>query len=223
MRRVVSHLLIMGLFFVTFGSSVAGDLEHWGEYGISRKLNDCFTLKSDVQIRVREDISDFYWARFEIGPNFKIDKRWLSMTVYFRVKRQEYGDEWKNQYNLMFDPVVKLYSGKSTTVDFRVRVHTQLNDDNRRQFVRFRPRVTHRFKLGKTPCAWYACNDFWLQYSSLGARDRYNTNWAATGCRFGLCKTVDFTAYFQYRSDKLPTTGKWDHDPVIGTSVQFKL
>ncbi len=72
--------------------------------------------------------------------------------------------------------------------------------------------------LRKVRCAWFGCNDFWLQTSSLGSRERYNANWLTTGIKWGLNRYVDFTLYFQCRSDKLPQNSEWDHDPVIGTS-----
>jgi hypothetical protein len=200
--------------------TAAGETEHWGEYAIQKNINDRVSLKSDIQLRVRDNISDFYWSRWEIGPNIRIDKRRLNLITYFRVKRQEYSDGWANQYNIFIDPIFKLYNDRTTTLDFRVRLHTQLNGDYKRQFIRLRPRLTTRFMLGKTRCSWFTYNDFWMQVSDLGARDRYNVNWLGSGVRFGLNYPLSLAVYVQYRSDKLPATGEWDHDPVLGSSLQ---
>ena len=221
-RNVVCMLVLLALC-VSVLPAVAGETEHWGEYAIQKKINGRVSLKSDIQMRVRDDISDFYWLRFEIGPNIKIDNRWLNVTTYFRIKRQEYSDGWDNQYNIFIDPIVKLYNDKTTTFDFRVRIHSQLNDDNRRQFIRLRPRLTTRFILGKTRCAWFVYNDFWMEIGEPGDRDRYNVNWLASGFRFGLNKPVSLAVYLQCRSDKLPATGKWDHYPVLGSSLQYSF
>ncbi len=222
MRKPLLPVLILAVLLMATDSCLAGKLEHWGEYGIQKKITDRVSLKSDIQLRIRDNVSDFYWLRLEVGPNIKISNRWLNLMVLFRVKPQEYGGRWRRQYNIFIDPVFKLYHNGTTTFDIRTRVHTQLNDQGR-EFIRIRPRLTHRFMLGKVRCAWITYNDFWLQTSSLGPRSRYNTNWLATGFKWGLNKPAVFSLYFQYRSDKLPANSNWDHDPVIGTSVFYRF
>jgi hypothetical protein len=223
---MIQRLLGVGLFCAMLAGAIpalAGETEHWGEYALQARVNDRVSLRTDVQMRIRDEVSDFYWYRWEIGPNIKVDNRWLNVQTFFRFKRQEYGTGWENQYNIFIDPIVKLYNDKVNTFDFRVRIHTQLNGEGKRQFIRLRPRITTRFDIGKMRCSWFACDDFWFQVNELGARDRFNTNWAATGVRFGLNKPLSLAVYYQYRSDKLPATGKWDHDPVIGTSLQWTM
>ncbi|MBW7996309.1 MAG: DUF2490 domain-containing protein [Candidatus Glassbacteria bacterium] len=219
--KAVLCLLAINIMLLAAVPASAGDTEHWGEYGIQLKFSDRFSLKSDVQLRFRDGISDFYWYRFEAGPNFKLNDR-INITVLGRIKPQQYGDEWRRQYNIFIDPVFKIAHNGTTTFDLRTRVQTKLTGEGW-QFLRLRPRLTHRFYLGELRCAWFLYNDFWLQFSALGARDRYNVNWLGTGVKFGLKRPVDFSVYLQYRSDKLPATGRWDHDPVLGTRLRYRF
>ena len=217
MRRLITGLLV--ILPITMLPSVlpAGATEHWGEYGLNYNFNKQWYLWTDYQMRVRDNIQDYYWWRYEIGPGVRVGG-WLNLRVSYRHKSQESAGDWQSEENLFVDPIFKLFSRGADSFDLRTRLHFKLGD-NGREYIRLRPRLTHRFNIGWRKCNWYIYNEFWLQASALGAHDRYNINWFNTGFKWQLARNLDLTTYFQYRSDKLPVSGKWDHDPVIGTSL----
>lgn len=217
---LAASLLIMVSSLSLF--AVTAKTEHWGEYGVLYNFNKNWLLMSDYQMRVRDDIQDYYWRRFEIGPGVRINN-WLDVRVLYRNKSAEQTPgTWQAEKNIFIDPTFKFYSKGANTFDLRTRVHSKLGHVGR-EYLRIRPRLTHRFNLGWRKCNCYIYNEWWLQYSALGPLDRYNTNWLSAGFKWQICKNLDLTTYFQYRSDKLPATGKWDHDPVIGTSVMLNF
>ncbi|MFH1070588.1 MAG: DUF2490 domain-containing protein [Candidatus Glassbacteria bacterium] len=222
MQRMGVVLLVSLTLSILPSSLPAGKTEHWGEYGLQYNINTIWHIMTDYQMRVRDDIQDYYWWRYEIGPGVRIGK-WLDLRVLYRYKPQESSPgKWQVEKNIFIDPTFKLYTQDSNSFDLRTRVHAKLGNVGR-EYIRIRPRLTHRFNIGWRKCNWYVYNEFWMQVSALGPRDRYNTNWFNTGFKWQLFKNIDLSTYFQYRSDKLPATGKWDHDPVIGTSVMLNF
>ena len=220
------HVFLSASLLILFSSlslfAVEAKTEHWGEYGALYHINKNWLLMSDYQMRVRDDIQDYYWWRFEIGPGVRINN-WVDVRVLYRNKSTETKPgTWQVEKNIFIDPTFKFYSKGKNTFDLRTRVHTKLANVGR-EYLRFRPRYTRRFNIATHKCNWYIYNEWWVQYSARGTRDRYNTNWLNTGFKWQLSKNLDLTTYFQYTSTKLaaklPANRTWSNAPTIGTSL----
>lgn len=194
------------------------DYGHWEEYGIKAKINDVWSFKSDVQLRFRDNAGDFHYLRWEFGPGIKFNKH-FSILVMYRLNPQEKNGEWDNQHYLVIDPVLKLYSSPKWAFDLRSRFQVKLGDLGR-GFWRPRPQLSRKFKIGDCKSSWFINNEFFIQMTELGARDRINQNRFASGFKFGLSKTLDLSAYYLLRSDKAQT---WKHFHAIGTALYFKF
>ena len=197
------------------------DYGHWGEYGIKAKINNTWSFNSDIQLRFRDNASDLHFFRWEFGPKIKFNRH-FSVLVMYRLNPQEKNGEWDNQHYLLIDPVLKLYSSPQWTFDLRSRFHVRLGKLGR-GFWRPRPQLSHKFKLGNHKSSWFVNNEFFIQMTELGARERINQNRLSSGFKFSLNKSLDLSAYYLLRSDKVAPAQTWNHIHIIGTALYFKF
>ncbi len=197
------------------------DFGHWGTYGVKAEINDVWFFSSDVELRFRDNTSDFHYFRWEFGPGIKFNK-YFSILVMYRLNPQEKKGEWKSQHYMMIDPSFKIYSSAKWAFDIRSRFKVKLADLGR-GFWRPKPQLSYKFKIGESKSSWFVNNEFFVQMTELGARDRINQNRFATGFKFGLGKYVDLRTYYLLRSDKESSTSDWNNIHVIGSSLYFKF
>ena len=216
-------LFLLALLLPTANSNLWSsdqDLGHWGAYGISRQVSSKVSLGTNLQFRFRDNLGDMHFVKWDTGPVFKISSKFKLGTL-LRISTAEGGDNWSNQNYLFVDQSLNLYSQNGWSLDFRTRFHIKLTDAGR-NFIRLKPQLSYKFDLGPTGSSWFLYDDMFLQTSELGARDRFNVNWLASGFKFGVARNLGLSAYYLLRSDKLASTGEWSHLHIFGTGVTYK-
>ena len=217
-------LLVSALLLLTVNNCLHAsdhDYGHWGEYGLNWTLDERWLLNSNAQFRFRDNLRDFHNYRLETGPAVKINPV-LKLGMKFRFEPKESLTGWNNYYYLLFDPSLKLYSSDKLNIDFRIRYHRHLGDVGN-SFVRVRPRLTCHLIILNHQIPWFLQNEFWIQTSELGSRDRYNQNRFASGCKFSLSRSLDLTIFYLWRSDKIPLPDRWKHIHVMGTALYLNF
>ncbi len=221
-RKQWFGLLVLSMLWVAGPlAALEQDFGYWSEYGVRHKLDQRWQFSSNAQVRWRDNAGDLNYLRIEGGPSLSLNQR-FSLGALFRVSPKESGESWSNEYYLLLDPTVKLYSSPGLGLDFRARIHQRVGDLGR-SFVRLRPRVSCKFELGDSPSSWFLYNEWYLQTSEPGTRDRYNQNWLTSGFNFGLPGELELSVYYQLTSNKLaaavPELRQWSHAHILGTAI----
>jgi hypothetical protein len=221
MRRNCCAIVLL-LASMSAAPSFAGNTDNgtWNEFGLRAALPDSWYLLSNVQFRFRDNFSDFYWFRWEVGPGFK-PAPWLDVNLAFRVNPTERNGRWSNQNYIFLNPVFRLYSKAGWTTDLRTTLHQKL--DVGRSYFRVRPRVSRAFKAGTTASTWYVYDEVRFETTDLkGKRDRLNYNWFATGFIFRLYGNTDLGLGYLLESSQ-GANGKWSHLNVLNTSLIYRF
>lgn len=219
MRNILAMLVFALILPIGNWLLYAGDQDfgHWGEYGVKGKINDVWFFKSDIQLRFRDDASDYHYFRWEFGPGLKINRRLSILTMYRFNPKQKKGD-WNNYHYLMIDPTINLYSSARWAFDLRSRFQVKLGDLGS-GFWRPRPQLARKFKIRERESSWFINSELYVQMTELGAGDRINENDFATGFKFGLSSIFNLSAYYMLISEKAALTGKWAHTHLLATEL----
>ena len=130
------------------------------DYGLSWKTTDRMTLKSVVSTRYRDGLSDLYQVIWDVGPVFAISKR-LQFPLLLRLDDKESFDSRKRNDFLLLDPTITLYGADNWKFDLRTRFQILLRDQ-KLQFLRVYPKMTHSFTWQRCKVVYFVGNEFYV-------------------------------------------------------------
>lgn len=208
-------LVVTVLLFAT--PAAADDFAFWPEGGYKYKGTDVLA-KGNVQLRLRDNASDWNYFRAEGGLGFASGN--FEGYALYRYNPGKSGGNWNTAHYLLLDPTLKSVSVGAFSLDVRGRLQLKLGDRGR-SFVRVRPNFK-RSVAASAVDSWYVNNEFFFQISDLGARARVNQNRFSFGIKIPAGASADLTPYYLLRSDQSVSGGSWFHTHVAGVTLYFK-
>ena len=191
------------------------------DYGLSWKTTDRLTLKSVVSTRYRDGLSDLYQVIWDVGPVFAISKR-LQFPLLLRLDDKESFDNRKRNDFLLLDPTITLYGASNWKFDLRTRFQILLRDQ-KLQFLRVYPRMTHSFNWQRCKVVYFVGNEFYVMVARQLRDQHARSNYFITGLNFPLNRFFEIEPSYKILSTKAGTGQDWVHQHMACLAFGFKL
>jgi hypothetical protein len=199
---MVKRLTVMLLFLVLSGLvlAVRADVEFWS--------TDTFQLSQwgvnvIPEIRVRNNLSDFYYLQTYIGPVWELNKN-LKLNVYYGLKYQKSGNDWQ-QSNLGYldlNYTLKYLSHRS-----------RLEGDLTNSVVKYRDQLQFKFN------GYYLADEFFFNLTN-SFLDENRLNAGYTLKVFGQ---TDLSLGYLLRSQRKGITKDWTGTAAVTLNAAVKI
>jgi hypothetical protein len=226
-KKIISYILL----FLT-GSATAWSHDDWGTWNnyafrlplIEKKL----MMRGAFQTRFRNDLDEFYYYHFQIGPEYR-PVRWLTLCfLYWNVESGAPGDfHTEHRPTYIAIPAFSLADlgmDKWRLGPLALSIQNQLWERIRHYYKHHQtwrysvfPRLSYPAIKTESICiSPYTGNDF---YFSLENGIGYNENRLYGGITVKIAKHTVLDFYYMRRADRPGRGGDWAWSNIIGTGI----
>ena len=215
------------LLLVVFSAATAGAARHSGALRMENRLgwtlSPTLSLQGGVQARLRDNLSEFYYRKFDAGVAYRYSDR-LKLPLTLRVEDRIRDFGWLRSTYLLFDPSLVLAEPGDWRIDIRVRLQ-YLSDENSLHFLRIQPRLWRDFELAGIPLGWWVYNDIYVRTADVGVGDvtSYHANNFCTGFNLPLGQGSDLNVYYMLYTGRSTPDSERGHSHQACLSLGFSF
>lgn len=192
------------------------------ESRLNWKLNNRWSAGGNIQARLRDRFSEFYYRKLDAGVNVKISD-WLLLPVNLRLEdRTSSNGSWYLTNFILLDPTVKLPAWGHWRFDVRTRLQYMLNQGEL-QFIRVQPRLWYSFNRKRRTLGWWVYDDYYFRLIDWGIRTSYFSNNFCTGINYPFNSHADVNLYYMLFSAKATPDAVRRHSHQACVSLGFSI
>ena len=93
-KKLLSFLILGLSFLLMTKNCEANDWEYWSKYDFKVAVSDIIKFSVKPQVRFKDNTSNFYYFKTDIGSGLDI-RKYFDLAIYYLVKRKK-NTGWSN-------------------------------------------------------------------------------------------------------------------------------
>ena len=217
-RSIVLLTSILSLFsilvlMVTAELCQASDWEYWSRTDFRVPLNKRTKLSIKPEIRLRDNMSEFYYFKAYVGPTLKITDH-LDAALYYVYIRKQVGDVWESEDLATLDGTLSFGLGD---FKFAWRNRGEYGFDSERWVYRARIKGARPVRFCGRQVASLLSHELFYDFDGGSSNERRTS----IGLSAKLVDRIALEASYIFRNKR--QGGEWRSVNVLDTSLQFSL
>jgi hypothetical protein len=220
MKRTVVLISLFLFGMVSAASAATRNLQYWKNESLSWGIAKDWKLGLSSDIYFKDNASDFYYQRTELGVTYSGLAKWLDLSVTYTRIVVESNNIWKREEEPVLVGTFK-WTVKGFAISDKNRFEYRIIEDAEDGW-RYRNQVQV-----KAPWKWtrfaiqpYVADEFFVDINSQVLND----NRVQPGFSFKLTKELSMDIYYMWRrvkSTARKTLGKWLTQDILGTRLKL--
>lgn len=207
-------LLVICFYFVSLAEA-RDDSEYWTMYTFSLKLTEAIKLNLFEQLRLKNDMGNFYTYVQYAGIGYKFND-YFDIAAWYKLVSLKKNQHWSESHRFDIDGTLTLKFDNGVKLSNRSRF--ERNTTASSWLYRDRIKLQKKIELFDRDFTPFISNEFFLD---LEPNDGCHENRGSLGFSTGFIGDTKLTIYYMSRNKK--KDGSWYNANILGTTVGFSF